>query len=69
MANDVQLQPAYAGAPPVQPIPTNLMKDGVKSNTSSAPECFINQRFSAQLQAFMIAYVNQVASEYAIYAV
>lgn len=62
-------QPAYAGLPSVQQIPTNLREPGVMSSTSSAPECFINQRLSAKLQAFMISYVNSITSNYPIHAV
>lgn len=55
------IQTAYAGLPAVQYIPTNLLQKGVLSDTSSAPECFVNQRFSAKLQAYLVAYVNAVA--------
>jgi len=60
---------AYAGTPVVQPLPTNIRESGLLSDTSQATECFINQRFSAQLQAFMVAYTNSVYSNYPIYAV
>lgn len=63
------LQSAYYGLPVVQPIPTNMMAPGMLSSTSSAGECFINQRLSAKLQAYMIAYVNSVTSNYPIYTV
>lgn len=68
MANPTTV-PAYSGVPVVQTLPTNTLLDGVMSNTSSAPDCFISQRFSAQLQAFMISYANMVQSQYAIYGV
>ena len=64
-----KVEAAYSGLPVVQQIPTNIMSPGVLSDTSSAPECFVNQRFSAQLQAFMISYVNSVYSNYAVYGV
>lgn len=67
--SDIGVQSAYAGAPVVQSLPTNTRQAGVMSDTSSAPECFINQRFSAQLQAFMISYVNSISGDYAVYAV
>jgi hypothetical protein len=60
---------AYSGLPVVQQIPTNIRTSGIMSDTSSAGECFINQRFSAKLQAFMISYVNSIASNYAVYSV
>lgn len=64
-----KLQSAYSGMPAVQHLPTNTRSPGVMSTTSSAPECFINQRFSAQLQAFMISYVNSIHSNYPVYGV
>jgi len=60
---------AYGGSPQVVSIPSNLRAQNVMSDTSSAPECFINQRFSAKLQAFMIGYVGSTYSNYAVYAV
>ena len=62
-------QPAYVGLPSVQQIPTNLRAPGVMSTTSYAPECFINQRFSAKLQAFLISYVNSISGNYPIHTV
>lgn len=59
---------AYAGLPQVQGIPSNLRAAGIMSDTSSAPECFINQRFSAKLQAYLIGYVSTSYSNYSIYA-
>ena len=69
MANTPSTISAYAGAPVIQPVPTNIASSGLLSTTSSAPECFVNQRFSAQLQAFMVSYVVMVNSNYAIHAV
>ncbi len=60
---------AYSGMPAVQYLPTNVRESGLMSDTSSAPECFVNQRFSAKLQAFLISYVNSSTSDYAIYGV
>lgn len=59
--------PAYGGIPQVSSLPTNLV-DQI-SDTSSAPECFINQRFSAKLQAFLIGYTGSIYSNYSVYAV
>jgi hypothetical protein len=61
------IQSAYVGLPAIQQIPTNMT--GSLSGTSSAPECFVNQRFSSKLQAFMIAYVNSISSNYPVFAV
>lgn len=62
-----KVQSAYAGIPAVQTIPTNIRAPGVMSDTSSAPQCFINQRFSAKLQAFLVGYASSVYSNYPIY--
>jgi hypothetical protein len=63
------IESAYVGLPAVQTLPTNMRVAGVMSDTSSAPECFINQRFSGKLQAFMISYVNSISSSYAVFEV
>jgi hypothetical protein len=39
------------------------------STTSVAAECFVNQRFSRKLQAFLISYNGSVFSGDPIYAV
>jgi hypothetical protein len=62
-------QSAYVGLPAVEQIPTNMKSPGVMSTTASAPECFINQRFSSKLQAFLISYVNSIHSNYPVYTV
>lgn len=58
---------AYSGLPQIENIPSNLRAPGVMSDTSSAPECFINQRLSAKLQAYLIGYVSSVYSTYSVY--
>lgn len=60
---------SYAGTPAVQPIPKNIVESGKMSITSSAPECFVNQRFSLKLQTFLISYVIMVSSQHAVHAV
>ena len=42
--------------------------DILKSGTSNADECFINQRFSNKLQAYLIGYVGTITSGYGIMA-
>jgi hypothetical protein len=64
--SSIQTESANASMPAVQSIPTNMLVKGVMSGTSSAPECFINQRFSAKLQAFLISYVNAIYSDYPV---
>jgi len=66
MAQTPVLESAYAGTPAVQYVPTNIRDSGKLSDTSSAPECFVNQRFSQKLQAFLVAYVSSVNSNYPI---
>lgn len=63
------IESSYGGLTRVQSLPTNMRAPGVMSDTSSAPECFVNQRYSAKLQAFLIGYVNAIYSDPAIYAV
>lgn len=53
------------GAPRTSGIPTNIPE--LMSPTSSAGECFVNQRFSGMLQAFMVGYVNSIYSNYSVY--
>lgn len=69
MASELKMESAYAGIPAVQTVPMNIVDMDLLSDTSLAAECFINQRFSLQLQSFMISYVNSVSSNYSIYAV
>lgn len=49
-------------------IPTNMRTAGVMSDTSLAAECYVNQRFSSKLQAYLISYVNTTYQEFPIYA-
>lgn len=59
----------YVTSPRTMNIPTNLRQPKVMSDTSLAVECFVNQRFSAKLQAYLISYNGSVANEYSIYAI
>ena len=58
--------PAYAGVPVVQSIPTNIVP--MLSPTSDAKACFVDQRLSGKLQAFMVSYVNFISSNYPVYS-
>ena len=49
-------------------IPTKIMENGNMSATSEANRCFVSQKFSANLQAFMVNYVISVASQYSVYS-
>ena len=46
-------------------IPTNI--SGLLSDTNSAGECFVNQRFSGRLQAFLVGYVGNIVSNRSVY--
>lgn len=63
------LESAYVGLPAIQNIPTNMRAPGVMSDTSGSLECFVNQRFSMKLQAFLISYVNSISSNYGVFEV
>jgi len=47
-------------------IPENMRNS--LSDTCNADECFINQRLSNQLQAFLIGYVAVITSGYGVSA-
>lgn len=49
-------------------LPESLMRQGLMSDTSEAVSCFVEQRFSNKLQAYLINYVVSVSSHYPIYA-
>lgn len=47
-------------------LPSGILDASLMSETSWASDCFIGQAFSNKLQAYMIGYVNSIASEYAV---
>lgn len=49
-------------------IPTKIMEQNLLSDTSEAWECFVQQKFSADLQSYMINYVISVSGLYSVYA-
>lgn len=55
------------GMPRSSVIPTSIAQSGLMSTTSKASDCFINQKFSGKLQAFLIGYVNTIYSYYSVY--
>lgn len=59
--------PAYPGLPRLNAIPSNILTQNLMSKTSVAAECFVNQRFSNKLQAYMIDYINKIYSNYSVY--
>lgn len=55
------------GMPRSVNIPSNIYQAGLMSGTSWADDCFIYQKFSDRLQAYMIGYVNAIYSDYPVY--
>lgn len=48
-------------------IPTNIASSGLLSDTSDALTCFREQKFSANLQTYMISYVMSISGYYSVY--
>lgn len=59
--------PPIGGMPRASAIPEALLASDLISPTSKAADCFVYQKFSAKLQAFLIGYTNSVYSYYSIY--
>jgi hypothetical protein len=55
------------GLPRTSNIPMNIVQNGLMSGTARASDCFISQKFSYNLQAFLIGYVGSIYSDYSIY--
>lgn len=56
-----------AGLPRSVNIPTGVVESGQMSTTSKASDCFVEQKFSSKLQAFLVGYVNSIYSDYSVY--
>jgi hypothetical protein len=56
-----------SGMPRGSEIPSAIIDNKLMSDTSLAEDCFIKQRFSNKLQAYMIGYVNTIYSNYSVY--
>lgn len=48
-------------------IPGGIIQQGLISTTSLASDCFVKQKFSGKLQAYLIGYVNSIYSYYSVY--
>jgi hypothetical protein len=59
--------PSSGGMPRTSIIPGSIVEANLMSETSNASDCFIQQQFSAKLQAFMIGYVSSIYSYYSVY--
>lgn len=55
------------GLPRTANIPMNIVQNGKMSGTARAADCFISQKFSYNLQAYLIGYVGSIYSDYSIY--
>ena len=60
-------QSAYPGMPRDPMIPTNILDGKLMSDTSVAADCFVYQRFSNRLQAYLIDYTNKIYGDYPRY--
>lgn len=49
-------------------VPTKILENDLASSTSEAYECFVNQAFCVNLQAYLTNYVSSVSSEYSVYS-
>jgi hypothetical protein len=48
-------------------VPMGIMNQGLISDTNHAYTCFVKQRFSADLQAYLVSYVISVTAYQSIY--
>jgi hypothetical protein len=55
------------GLPRSVNIPTNIYQAGLLSDTSWADDCFVGQKFSQKLQAYLVGYVGSIYSQYSVY--
>lgn len=56
-----------SGLPRQVDIPSSIINSNLMSDTSLASDCFIKQKFSNKLQAYLIGYVNSIYSDYAVF--
>lgn len=49
-------------------LPVKILENSLLSNTSEAYVCFTQQKFSANLQTYLVNYVITVSSLYSPYA-
>lgn len=67
MAKFIDLGPVDAALERANYVPTGIVFSGLMSETNSAYGCFTKQKFSSDLQAFLINYVVTVSSYQSIY--
>lgn len=67
MAKVLDFAPVDAQLDRANFVPTNIMTGNLLSPTNHAYTCFVDQKFSNTLQAFMVNYVLSVSSFYPVY--
>lgn len=67
MAKFIDLTPVDAALERANYIPSAVVQNGLLSTTNSAWACFAKQKFSSDLQAFLVNYVVTVTSYHSIY--
>lgn len=67
MAKFLDLGPVDAALERANYIPSAIVRTGIMSKTNSAWACFAKQKFSSDLQAFLINYVITVSAYQSIY--
>lgn len=65
--DNTKTQSAFPGLPRVPQVPSNIVNQDILSRTSVAGECFIYQRFSSRLQAYLVDYVNKSYGDFPIF--
>lgn len=60
-------QSAFPGMSRAPKVPMAIVDQHVLSDTSVAADCFVYQRFSGRLQAYLVDYVNMIYSEFPRY--
>lgn len=56
-----------SGLPRGSKLPSAIIENNVLSDTCLAKKCFVDQKFSNKLQAYLIGYVNTIYSNYSVY--
>ena len=67
MAIDISLGNNANDIPKGMFVPTKILENGTLSPSSEAYFCFVGQKFSANLQAYLINYVISISDSYSVY--
>jgi len=49
-------------------LPTKILENNLLSETSEAHLCFVEQKLSATLQAFLLDYVISISGKHSVYS-